>query len=47
MKSQNTFLDKHLITAHGHMKGRGLEKKASTCCEVFLRKGKGAKGMSA
>jgi hypothetical protein len=35
------------VTATGHMKERGLARKANAHCEFFLRKGKGAKSMSA
>jgi hypothetical protein len=37
----------HMVTTSDHVKGRGLARKDSACCEVFLRKGKGAKGTSA
>jgi hypothetical protein len=37
---------RHVVTTTGHVKERGLVKKDNAHCEVFLRKGKDAKGMS-
>jgi hypothetical protein len=35
-----------MVTTTSHVKERGLVRKYNAHCEVFLRKGKGAKGMS-
>jgi hypothetical protein len=36
-----------MVTADGHVKGRGLARKASTHCVVFSEREKGAKDMNA
>jgi hypothetical protein len=40
------LLNKPLVMVDGHVKGSGLARRASAHCEVFLRKGKGAKAVA-
>jgi len=32
------LLDMRIVTTHGHVKGRGLARKVSTHCVVFLER---------
>jgi hypothetical protein len=41
---EEPFLNRRLVTADGHVKGRGSRRKDSDHCEVFSRREKELKG---